>query len=86
MATPAKGRAANFVIMSPAENVSAKIVLATFGKPAARYRYGPFTIWVWHKNLLIPLAHPPKPHRPSTVVAARPDGRLASSGPGRSPV
>jgi hypothetical protein len=61
MAVPAKGRAANFVIMSPAENVRADTVLATFGKPAASYRYGPFTIWVWHKNLLIPLAHPPKP-------------------------
>jgi hypothetical protein len=61
MAAPAKGRAANFVIMSPAESVSAKAVLATFGKPAASYRYGPFTIWVWPKNLLVPLAHPPKP-------------------------
>ncbi|MGH3246447.1 MAG: hypothetical protein ACRDOI_09575, partial [Trebonia sp.] len=60
-AVPGKGRAANFVIMSPAENVRAGTVLATFGKPAASYRYGPFTIWVWHENLLIPLAHPPTP-------------------------
>jgi hypothetical protein len=86
MAAPANGRAANFVIMSPAENVSAEIVLATFGKPAARYRYGRFTIWVWRKNLLIPLAHPPKPPRTSTVVVTRPDGSLASRGPDRSPV
>ena len=85
MATPAKGRAANFVIMSPAENVSAEIVLATFGKPAARYRYGAFTIWVWHENLLIPLAHPPKPPTTSTVVVTRPDGSLASRGSDRSP-
>ena len=70
MAAPAKGRSANFVIMSPAENVRAKAVLATFGKPAASYRSGPFTIWVWHKNLLVPLAHPPKlPHK-STAKAA----------------
>jgi hypothetical protein len=86
LAKPAKGRAANFVIMSPAENVSAKIVLATFGKPAAKYRYGPFTIWVWHKNLLIPLAHPPKPAHTSTVDVTRPDGSLASRGADRSPV
>jgi hypothetical protein len=85
MAAPAKGRAANFVIMSPAENVSAKIVLATFGKPAAKYRDGPFTIWVWHKNLLVPLAHPPKLRSTSTAAVIRPDGSLASRGPGRSP-
>jgi len=70
MAAPAKGRAANFVIMSPAESVSAKAVLATFGKPAASYRYGPFTIWVWHKNLLVPLAHPPKPSRSAKAAPA----------------
>ena len=69
MAAPAKGRAADFVIMSPAENVTAKAVLATFGKPAASYRYGPFTVWVWRKNLLVPLAHPPRPPR---KPAARP--------------
>jgi hypothetical protein len=68
MAAPAKGRAANFVIMSPAENVRAETVIATFGKPAASYRYGPFTIWVWHKNLLVPLAHPPKPSKTSTAA------------------
>jgi hypothetical protein len=74
MAVPEKGRAANFVIMSPAENVRAKTVLATFGKPAASYRYGPFTIWVWRKNLLTPLAHPPKPPRTRTVSVTRPAG------------
>jgi hypothetical protein len=48
----AKGRTANFVILSPAENVHRKYVLVTFGRPARTYRYGPFTIMVWHKNLL----------------------------------
>jgi hypothetical protein len=70
MAAPAKGRAANFVIMSPAENVTAAAALATFGKPAAVYRYAPFTIWVWNKNLLVPLAHPPKPSRKAAPGSA----------------
>jgi hypothetical protein len=60
LAKPAKGRAANFVIVSPAENVTRGDVLATFGKPAQSYRYGAFAILVWHKNLLPPLAHPPR--------------------------
>ena len=48
----ALGRTADFVIISPAENVHRAYVIATFGKPARSYRYGPFTIMVWHKNLL----------------------------------
>ena len=64
----APGRTANFVIISPAENVHRKYVLATFGQPAGTYRYGPFTIMVWHKNLLPylvsgPRARPPRRHR-----------------------
>jgi hypothetical protein len=46
------GRTADFVIISPAENVHRAYVIATFGKPARSYRYGPFTIMAWHKNLL----------------------------------
>jgi len=48
----APGRTANFVIVSPAENVHRKYVFATFGRPARTYRYGPLTIMVWPKNLL----------------------------------
>jgi hypothetical protein len=48
----AKGHTADFVITSPAEDVHRKYVLATFGRPAGTYRYGPYTIMVWHKNLL----------------------------------
>jgi hypothetical protein len=48
----AKGRTADFVIISPAENVHRQYVLDTFGRPAGTYRYGPLTIMVWHKNLL----------------------------------
>jgi hypothetical protein len=71
LAKPGKGRAANFVIISPAENVTRGDVLATFGTPAQSYRYGPFTILVWHKNLLPPLAHPPRKQ------AAAPAGKTA---------
>ncbi len=48
----AKGRTADFVIISPAENVHLQYVLDTFGRPAGTYRYGPLTIMVWRKNLL----------------------------------
>ena len=47
-----KGQSADFVITSPAENVHHRNVIATFGRPAGTYRYGPYTIMVWHKNLL----------------------------------
>ena len=47
-----KGQSADFVITSPAENVHHGNVIATFGRPAGTYRYGPYTIMVWHKNLL----------------------------------
>ena len=60
------GRSADFVILSPAENVRRGEVFLTFGKPAKSYRYGPFTIMVWHKNLL--------PHLVTAPVTA-PAGR-----------
>jgi hypothetical protein len=48
----AKMPPASFVILSPAEKVRRSAVAATFGKPAQSYRYGPYTILVWHRNLL----------------------------------
>ncbi len=47
-----KGRTANFVIISPAENVHSKYVIETFGRPAETFSYHFLTIMVWHKNLL----------------------------------
>ena len=57
------GRTADFVILSPAENVHRSQVFNTFGKPAKTYRYGPMTIMVWHKNLLPHLETAPAPVR-----------------------
>jgi hypothetical protein len=48
----AKGAYANFVVFSPADDITADTVSGDFGVPAARYRYHDFTILVWHKNLL----------------------------------
>jgi hypothetical protein len=59
LADPA-ARTANFVVLTPAESVSRKSALATFGQPAAVYRYKSDTILVWHKNLLRQLG-PPAP-------------------------
>ena len=90
----AKGRTANFVIISPAENVHRQYVIATFGRPARTYRYGPFTIMVWHKNLLPYLVRPASPLRAPATAApprgARPARRPGpaadpTAGPGRGP-
>jgi hypothetical protein len=48
----AKGRTADFVIISPAENVHSRYVIDTFGRPARTYSYEFLTIMVWNKNLL----------------------------------
>jgi hypothetical protein len=48
----AKGHTANFVIISPAENVRRDYVLKAFGRPAETYSYHFLTIMVWPKNLL----------------------------------
>jgi hypothetical protein len=54
---PSPGQdSANFVIVSPAEDVHLSRALAAFGKPAASYQYGPFTILVYRQNLLPELA------------------------------
>ena len=46
----------NFVVTvpqpgDPTEPSSAEVI-ATFGEPAETYRFGPYTIMVWHENLL----------------------------------
>ena len=69
----AKGHTADFVITSPAEDVHRKYVLATFGRPAGTYRYGPYTIMVWHKNLL-----PYLDTRPAAATSRQPRPRAAS--------
>jgi hypothetical protein len=56
LAEPARGRSASFLVLSPAENVRSASAVATFGKPASVYRYGPYTIMVWRHDLLPELA------------------------------
>jgi hypothetical protein len=58
---PAKMPPASFVILSPAEKVRRAAVAATFGPSARSYRYGPYTILVWQRNLLPELALADKP-------------------------
>jgi hypothetical protein len=66
------GRTANFVILSPAENVHRRLVITTFGRPVTTYRYGPLTIMVWHKNLLPYLDTAPVPARHGVVTGTPP--------------
>jgi hypothetical protein len=73
LGAPAPGRSANFVITSPAEKVHRPNVLATFGRPARSYRYGPYTIMVWDGNLLPRMAASAAPPRARTVSLVRPD-------------
>jgi hypothetical protein len=55
---------ANFVVNTGADQPPAIIpsrdLLAAFGRPAKVYHDGPYTIWVWHKNLLADLGGPPR--------------------------
>ena len=67
LADPA-GHTANFVIISPAENVRRSDAIATFGKPADSYRWGPYTILVWHENLLPMLSKPAAKSRSGTLT------------------
>lgn len=69
---PARSRHADFVILSPAERqLRHSAVLATFGPSAGSYRVGPYTVLVWHGNLLPKLT--PKP-AVKTVSVTRPGG------------
>jgi hypothetical protein len=43
---------ANFAVAGPDGLVPVKLAVQMFGKPARTYRFGPYTIMVWHKNLL----------------------------------
>jgi hypothetical protein len=55
---PASHRA-NFVVVSPDKvptAVTARQAVATFGPPARTYRFGPYSVLVWDKNLLTELA------------------------------
>jgi hypothetical protein len=76
------GRTADFVVISPAENVHPQYVIATFGRPAGTYRYGPLTIMVWRKNLLpyLVVQHPVRAGRGGTVAWGRPGGTAGARG------
>ena len=54
---------ANFVLNTsvdgPRSDIPYRDLLAAFGRPARTYRYGPFVIMVWPKNLLDDLRGPP---------------------------
>ncbi len=43
---------ANFAVAGPSRTLPAKLALEQFGKPARTYRYGPYTIMVYNRNLL----------------------------------
>ena len=43
---------ADFVVAGPTDTIPIKLALSQFGKPAATYHYGLYTIMVWHHNLL----------------------------------
>jgi hypothetical protein len=77
LAAPARGRSAEFLILSPAESVRRADAVATFGEPSSVYRYGPYTIMVWRHDLLTAMAHPPAP---SAKRPAGPVGRRTEAG------
>ena len=70
---PDKMPPARFVILSPAEKVRKSAVIATFGKPAKSYRYGPFTILVWRQDLVPLMKRADKKPATRTVAVSRPD-------------
>jgi hypothetical protein len=79
LAAPARGRSAEFLILSPAESVRRADAVATFGEPSSVYRYGPYTIMVWRHDLLTAMAHPPAPpaKRPAGPVGRRTEAGTA---------
>ena len=56
LASP-KTHSANFVVTGPDRIIPAKLAIEMFGNPLRTYRYGPYTIMVWDKNLLRELNH-----------------------------
>ena len=69
---PNKMPPAHFVLISPAEKVRQSAVFATFGKPVKSYKYGPFTIFVWHENLVPVMKKADKAPATRTVSVTRP--------------
>ncbi len=51
LADPA-AHTANFVVIVPGPEISRKLAVETFGKPARTYRFQSYVIMVWDKNLL----------------------------------
>src|ERR1700733_2669076 len=49
---------ANFVVIVPGQQVSRKLAVDAFGKPARTYRFESYTVLVWDRNLLRKLAPP----------------------------
>ncbi len=70
---PAAGQApATFVVISPAERVTRAKVVDAFGQPDDTYRWGPFQILTWKKNLLPDLAASAAgPRSPAVTVPPR---------------
>jgi hypothetical protein len=66
----AKTPPATFVIVSPTEKLRVSSAVATFGKPARSYGYGPFTILVWDRNLLPRFAQASQPAPARAASAA----------------
>ena len=75
LATPARGRSADFLILSPAESVRRADAVATFGEPSSVYHYGPYTIMVWHHDLLPAMARAAAP--PVGLTGQRGEARPA---------
>ena len=69
---PDKMPPAHFVLISPAEKVRRSAVFATFGKPVKTYEYGPFTIFVWHENLIPEMKKADKAPATRTVSVTSP--------------
>jgi hypothetical protein len=57
-------RTANFVVIVPGPDISRKLTIKRFGKPARTYRFESYTIMVWDKNLLAMLAPAETPAEP----------------------
>jgi hypothetical protein len=79
LAQPARRRAAEFLILSPAENVRRSDAVTTFGEPSSAYRLGPYTILVWRHDLLTVMAHRPAPpgRDASGLFRRRTEARMA---------
>jgi len=73
LADPA-AHTANFVVIVPGPDISRKLAVRTFGKPARTYRFESYVIMVWDKNLLGQLS-------PACTPAPGPEKRRGRSVP-----